>query len=159
HTTGPNTSSRQAGRPAITGSGPASTVGGYQKPGPAGAEPVNATGASGPTYPATFDRCAAEISGPISTSGEVGSPTATPLTAASNSAMNRSYTGRCTRIRDRAQQSCPALSKTAYGAVAAARSRSASANTMFALLPPSSRVTRFTCAAQAAITDCPTETD
>ena len=58
--------------------------------------------------------------------------------------MNRSNTLRWTRIRDRAQQSWPALSNTAYGAVAAARSRSASANTMLALLPPSSRVTRFT---------------
>ena len=55
--------------------------------------------------------------------------------------MNRSYTERCTRIRDRAQQSWPALSNTPYGAVAAAFSRSASANTTFALLPPSSSVT------------------
>ena len=37
-----------------------------------------------------------------------------------------------------------------YGAVAAACSRSASAKTMLALLPPSSRVTRFTCAGAAA---------
>ena len=37
----------------------------------------------------------------------------------------------------------PALSNTAIGAEAAARSRSASAKTMLALLPPSSRVRRF----------------
>nr|BFE68543.1 hypothetical protein GCM10020092_018440 [Actinoplanes digitatis] len=36
------------------------------------------------------------------------------------------------------------MSKTLAGALAAARSRSASAKTMLALLPPSSRVTRFT---------------
>ncbi len=65
--------------------------------------------------------------------------------------MNRSNTLRWTRMRDRAQQSWPALSKTACGAVAAARSRSASANTMLALLPPSSSVTRFTCRAQPAM--------
>ncbi len=62
--------------------------------------------------------------------------TLTPLTAGSSSSRKRSYTLRCTRIRLRAQQSCPALSNTAYGAVAAAFSRSASANTMLALLPP-----------------------
>ena len=73
--------------------------------------------------------------------------------------MNFSSTERCTRILDRAQQSCPALSNTAYGAVAAARSRSASANTMFGLLPPSSSVTRFTCRAHPAITARPTSLD
>ena len=46
-------------------------------------------------------------------------------------------------MRERAQQSWPALSKTAYGAAAAARSRSASAKTTFADLPPSSSVTRL----------------
>ena len=73
--------------------------------------------------------------------------------------MNRSSTERCTRIRDLAQQSCPALSNTAYGAVAAARSRSASANTMLALLPPSSSVTRLMCRAQPAMTWLPTSVD
>ena len=73
--------------------------------------------------------------------------------------MNRSNTLRWTRIRDRAQQSCPALSNTAYGAVAAARSRSASANTILALLPPSSSVTRFTWRAQSAISLLPTSVD
>src|SRR5215207_3270809 len=42
-----------------------------------------------------------------------------------------------------AEQSCPALPKTAAGASLAAFSRSASAKTTFADLPPSSRVTRF----------------
>ena len=54
--------------------------------------------------------------------------------------MKLSKTLRCTRIRERAQQSWPALSNTPYGAAAAALSRSASAKTMFALLPPSSSV-------------------
>jgi hypothetical protein len=62
-------------------------------------------------------------------------------------------------MRLRAQQSCPALSKTAMGASAAARSWSASAKTMFALLPPSSRVTRFTCSAQPAMICFPTAVD
>ncbi len=47
-------------------------------------------------------------------------------------------------MRLRAQQSWPVLSKTAYGAVAANFSRSASAKTMFGLLPPSSRLIFFT---------------
>ena len=73
--------------------------------------------------------------------------------------MNRSNTLRWTRIRDRAQQSWPALSNTPYGAVAAAFSRSESAKTMFALLPPSSSVTRFTWAAQPAMRCLPTPVD
>ena len=44
-------------------------------------------------------------------------------------------------------------------AVAAARSRSQSAKTMLALLPPSSSVTRLTCAAAPAITFLPTSVD
>ena len=134
-------------------------MGGNQKPGPAGALPRNATGACSGTYDATRARCSAEISGPISVAGSPGSPTVTPLTAGSSSSMKRSNTLRWTRIRDRAQQSCPALSNTAYGAVAAARSRSASANTMLALLPPSSSVSRFTCCAQPAMTWLPTSVD
>ena len=48
-----------------------------------------------------------------------------------------------TRIRERAQQSWPALPNTATGAAAAAASRSASAKTTLADLPPSSSVTRL----------------
>ena len=73
--------------------------------------------------------------------------------------MNRSKTECCTRILDLAQQSCPALSNTAYGAVAAARSRSASAKTMLALLPPSSSVSRLTWRAQSAMICRPTSVD
>ena len=51
------------------------------------------------------------------------------------------------------------MSKTAYGAAAAAVAMSASAKTMFELLPPSSRVTRFTCSAQPAMIRLPTSVD
>ena len=55
-------------------------------------------------------------------------------------------------MRERAQQSWPALPKTAPGAAAAAAWMSASANTTLADLPPSSKVTRLiVCAAPAAI--------
>ena len=47
-------------------------------------------------------------------------------------------------MRDRAQQSWPQLSKTEYGDSRAKRSRSASAKTMFGLLPPSSSEIFFT---------------
>ena len=73
--------------------------------------------------------------------------------------MNSSSALSWTRIRDRAQQSCPALSNTAYGAVAAALATSASANTMLALLPPSSRVHRFTWSAQPRMIDLPTSVE
>jgi hypothetical protein len=63
--------------------------------------------------------------------------------APSKRSMKSSKTLRCTRIRVRAQQSWPALSRKLIGALAAAFSTSASAKTMLALLPPSSRVTRL----------------
>ena len=62
-------------------------------------------------------------------------------------------------MRERAQQSWPALSNTAYGAAAAAFSRSASAKMTFADLPPSSSVTRFTVPAAPRITCCPTSVE
>ncbi len=82
-----------------------------------------------------------------------------PVTAGSSRPRNSSYADRSTRIRERAQQSWPALSKTAYGALAAAAAMSASAKTMLALLPPSSRVTRFTCSAQPAMIRLPTSVE
>ncbi len=51
------------------------------------------------------------------------------------------------------------MSKTAYGAEAAAAARSASAKTTLALLPPSSSVHRFTCSAQPAMICFPTAVD
>src|SRR3954470_8124258 len=101
-TTGRKISSRQAAEAGSTG---ASTVGGNQNPGPSGALPRNATGASSGTYEATVDRWDAEINGPISVAACPGSPTTTPLTAGSSNSMNRSYPLRSTRIRERAQQS------------------------------------------------------
>ena len=62
-------------------------------------------------------------------------------------------------MRERAQQSCPALSKTAYGAAAAARSRSASAKTRLADLPPSSSVTRLIVVAAPCMTPRPTSVE
>ena len=84
---------------------------------------------------------------PSRCSGSSGSPTRSPRTAGSSRPMNASSAGRWTRIRDRAQQSWPALPNTAPGAAAAAASRSASANTMLGDLPPSSSVTRLIVAA------------
>ena len=111
------------------------------------------------TKEATRSRCSALISGPISVASSRGSPTLTLSTASPNRARNSSWTERSTRIRERAQQSWPALSNTAYGAVAAAFSRSASANTTLALLPPSSRVSRLTCPAHVAAISLPTSVE
>ena len=99
------------------------------------------------------------MSGPISEVSSEGSSTRTPRTAGSSSARNSSSTDRCTRIRERAQQSWPALSKTPYGAVAAAFARSASSKITLALLPPSSRVTGFTPRAQPSATRMPTSVE
>ena len=73
--------------------------------------------------------------------------------------MNESSADRSTRIRERAQQSCPALPNTAPGAAAAAAAMSASANTMLADLPPSSSVTRLIVAAADAAIRAPTSVD
>ena len=64
----------------------------------------------------------AEISGPISldSSARVERPSS-PRTAGSRRPRNSSYADRSTRIRERAQQSWPALSKTAYGAAGGRR--------------------------------------
>src|SRR6266481_5581817 len=90
-TTGPNISSAQAGASDPIG---ARTVGGNQYPGPSGALPRKATGASSGTYFATLARWLAEISGPISVSVNAGSPTLRPLTAGSSNSMNLSRTER-----------------------------------------------------------------
>src|SRR5215204_4384526 len=82
--TGPKISSAAARSEFDTG---ASTVGGYQKPGPSGADPLIATGASSGTYEATCDRWSAEISGPISVSSSSGSPTRMASTVSSSVSM------------------------------------------------------------------------
>jgi hypothetical protein len=73
--------------------------------------------------------------------------------------MKSSTASRSTRIRDRAQQSWPALPKTAAGAAAAAASMSASAKTTFADLPPSSSVTRLIVPAAPAAMPRPTSVE
>ena len=62
-------------------------------------------------------------------------------------------------MRERAQQSWPALPNTRHGAAAAAASRSASAKTTFADLPPSSSVTRLIVAAAPAAIERPTSVE
>ena len=58
-------------------------------------------------------------------------------------------------MRDRAQQSWPVLSKTEYGDSRANFSRSASAKTMFGLLPPSSSEIFFTLPAASRMISWP----
>ena len=154
--TGPKISSRAARSSLLTGH---STVGGNQNPGPSGASPRIATGASSSTKEPTCSRWAALMSGPICVSSSSGSPTRSAPTASSSASMKRSRALRSTRIRERAQQSWPALPNTASGAIAAACSRSASAKTTFALLPPSSRVTRLIVAAAPAAIERPTSVE
>ena len=73
--------------------------------------------------------------------------------------MKRSSAERSTRMRERAQQSWPALPNTAIGAAAAACSRSASAKITFADLPPSSSVTRLIVSAALAAIRRPTSVE
>ena len=62
-------------------------------------------------------------------------------------------------MRERAQQSWPELPNTALGAAAAAFSRSASAKTTLADLPPSSSVTRLIVSAARAAIRRPTDVE
>ena len=140
---------RRRGRSARPGTARSA---GTSSPGPSGALPRIATGAPSGTKEATVSRWPAEISGPISVASSSGSPTLIASTTSSNASMKASSAERSTRMRERAQQSWPALPNTAPGAAAAAAWMSASANTTLADLPPSSSVTRLiVCAAPAAI--------
>ena len=104
-------------------------------------------------------RCPSEISGPISVASSSGAPTRIAAVAAENRSTYSSYTPRWTSIREREQQSCPALSKTDQSALGIAASRSASSNTTHADLPPSSSETRVMFAAAACITRVPTSVE
>ena len=73
--------------------------------------------------------------------------------------MNGSYASRSMKIRERAQQSWPALPNTAIGADRAAASRSASMKMTLADLPPSSSVTRLIDSAAPAAIRRPTSVD
>ncbi len=64
-----------------------------------------------------------------------------------------------TKMRERAQQSWPALPKTAIGAASAAAAMSASAKMMLGDLPPSSSVTRLIVAAAPSAIPRPTSVD
>src|SRR5918997_4513110 len=82
--TGPKISSTTAREPRSTGH---RTVGGNQNPGPSGALPRIATGASSGTNEATVSNWPAEISGPISVESSTGSPTLIASTASSSTSM------------------------------------------------------------------------
>ena len=151
--TGPNTSSR-ATRSLFFAS---TSVGGNQKPGPLGAEARNKGVPS--TNDATLSRWLEEISGPISVFESSGLPTRNRVVASTSSLTKRSYTDRSTKMRERAQQSWPALPNTAEGAAAAAFSRSASAKITLADFPPSSSVTRLTVLAAPSMTRLPTSVE
>ena len=70
-----------------------------------------------------------------------------------------SLTDSSTISRERAQQSCPQFSNTAYGAIRPTFSMSASANTTQADLPPSSSVTRLIVAAAWRAIPAPTSVE
>ena len=81
---------------------------------------------------------------PICVLSSAGSPTTSLAVCCATSSTTRSWTDRSTRMRLRAVQFWPALSKTDIGVAAANFSRSASAKTTLGLLPPSSSEIRFT---------------
>ena len=66
-----------------------------------------------------------------------------PAACSATRSASSSATDASTNSREPATHACPWLKKIPPNAPLVAASRSASANTMFGLLPPSSSVTRF----------------
>ena len=101
------------------------------------------------TYAATFSRCAADTSGPLSVAGSSPLPSRTRSARRASSATNSSCTGASSSSRVPAEHTCPACRNAPLSAPSSAASRSASANTMFGFLPPSSSATFLTSSAAA----------
>ena len=140
--TGPKISSRAT---RIELSAPATTAGVRNQPGPDASPPQSTSAPSERAmsrYSRLVARCASEIIGPTSVAVSAGSPTTTRPVRSTSRSTTSSYTDRWTRTRLRAQQSWPALANTEYGIASIAESRSASANTIAADLPPSSNEIR-----------------
>ncbi len=152
-TTGPKISSRTAGALGSTG---ASTVGGNQKPGPSGGRALDRHGCVG-----------ADVGGDaVALLG--GDQRAHHRLGVQRRADLEALHVRAQQLQELVQHQSPAqagasarsspgpaLSMTAHGAAAAAVSRSASAKTMLADLPPSSSVTRLIVSAALAAIERP----
>ena len=76
-----------------------------------------------------------------------------------SSPTKRSWMERSTSSREPAEQTSPAPAKMPMSAPSMAASKSASANTMLGLLPPSSRPTFFTFSAPLRMMCLPTSTE
>src|SRR5215207_8465371 len=94
--------------------------------------------------------CAADTTGPMSTSGSKPPPMRIPRDCSMILSPTWSWTLSWTSTRVLQVQTCPEAPHTPIIAVADADSRSASGKMISGLLPPSSRLTRLTRAAAAA---------
>ena len=120
HATGPKISSRTARSSGSTG---ASTVGGNQKPGPVRRAAARSPPARRRARRRRPSRAARRRSaGPSGSPRRAGRRRGCPRRRAASAARKSSSAGACTRMRERAQQSWPALPNTAHGAAAAAAS-------------------------------------
>ncbi len=112
-------------------------------------------GARGRASAMTASRFSTEISGPTSVAGSSGSPTWRARSAATISASKRAAMDSSTTKRRIAVQRCPAKPKAARTSSGTLRSRSASARTIAALLPPSSAWSGFIASAHSTASDVP----
>ena len=87
--------------------------------------------------------CAGVVTGPMLVSDFMGSPIFADRASSSRRSTNLSLIEFCTSRREPAMQVWPVAAKMPETAPAAAAVRSASSNTMFGDLPPSSSETRF----------------
>ena len=107
-------------------------------------------------YFATRSCCSFEISGPIVVASSRPSPSVTAAARSTNAFTASSYTRFSTKTREPAEQISPWFQKMPLAEPSNAASRSASANTMFGDLPPSSSMTRFSVSAPLRMMILPT---
>ena len=140
--TGPKTSSRAMRWAWVT---PVKTVGRNQKP-ESGSSQDGAQRSAPSASPASASSrirasCSAELIAPMSVFLSSGSPTRSVDIRRLRDSSTSSATDSCTSRREPAQQTWPWLKKMPLTMPSTAWSIGASSNTMFAALPPSSRVT------------------
>ena len=102
-----------------------------------------------------MSRCSREISEPMATLGSSGQPIVSDSVCFFSAATNLSKIGRSTNTRSGHRQTWPVLVNRARARPSTVASKSQSANTMAAFLPPSSKDTSFTPSATAFMMAAP----
>ena len=109
--------------------------------------------------PITRVSCFWLISGPLTQPSSLGAPSLNVFAIIAMPSTTRSYTPRCTKIRDPHTQPWPECTKMPSDAIKIALSMSASSKISTGDFPPSSSVTFFRLPADARTISLPTSVD